>query len=215
MKIISVNVSLPQEVHWKGLTVHTGIFKQPVAGPVPIRELNLDGDRQADLTVHGGPHKAVYAYPSEHYAYWQRELPGVAFTWGEFGENLTTAGLSEDNLHIGDRLRIGSAILMVSQPRLPCYKLDLKFDRKFNVKDIIKRFLQSNRSGFYFSVVEPGVVESDGAPFNPAVGLSGKNEDGGPFKPGVGLSGKIKDGGPFKPGVGLSGKIKDGWPIQA
>ncbi len=154
MKIISVNVGTPREVPWKGTTVVTGIFKEPVDGPVMIKELNLAGDQQADLTVHGGADKAVYAYPAEHYEYWRHELPGVKFSWGKFGENLTTEGLLENTLHIGDRLRVGSAILMVTQPRMPCYKLGLKFGRD----DIVKRFLTSKRSGFYFSVVKEGEV---------------------------------------------------------
>lgn len=157
MKIVSVNVGLPREVVWEGATVQTGIFKEPVAGAVMIGTLNLAGDKQADLTVHGGPAKAVYAYPAEHYEYWRQELPGVLFPWGKFGENLTTEGLLlEDALCIGDRLRIGSAILMVTQPRMPCYKLALRFERD----DMIKRFLTSGRSGFYFSVIEPGEVSA-------------------------------------------------------
>src|SRR5271165_6835263 len=120
MNIVSVNVGMPREVVWKGMTVRTGIFKDPVDGPVMIGELNLAGDEQADLTVHGGAQKAVYAYPAEHYEYWQHELPDVAFPWGKFGENLTTEGLLEDTLCIGDRLRVASAILMVTQPRMPC-----------------------------------------------------------------------------------------------
>jgi MOSC domain-containing protein YiiM len=136
------------------MNVATGIFKTPVGGLVKIGRLNLTGDQQADLTVHGGTDKAVYAYPAEHYEYWRRELPDVTFSWGQFGENLTTEGLMEDTLHIGDRLRVGSAILMVTQPRLPCYKLALRFGRD----DMIKRFLTSGRSGFYFSVIESGSV---------------------------------------------------------
>jgi MOSC domain-containing protein YiiM len=159
MDILSVNVGLPREVAWKGIIVETGIFKDPVAGEVKVSQLNLAGDRQADLTVHGGAEKAVYAYPSENYEYWRHELPKVPFTWGYFGENLTTTGLAENTLHIGDQLKIGTATLMVTQPRLPCYKLALRFDRD----DIIKRFLLSRRSGFYFSVLEEGTV-SAGAP---------------------------------------------------
>ena len=154
MKIVSVNVGMPREVIWKGMTVQTGIFKEPMDGPVMVGELNLAGDQQADLTVHGGSEKAVYAYPAEHYEYWRNELPQVSFSWGKFGENLTTEGLLEDTLCIGDRLRVGSAVLMTTQPRMPCYKLDLRFDRD----DMIKRFLMSGRSGFYFSVIEPGEV---------------------------------------------------------
>jgi len=154
MNIVSVNVGMPREVVWKGMTVQTGIFKERVDGPVAISKQNLAGDKQADLTVHGGSEKAVYAYPAEHYEYWRNELPQVSFSWGKFGENLTTEGLREDTLCIGDRLRVGSAVLMATQPRMPCYKLDLRFNRD----DMIKRFLTSGRSGFYFSVIEPGEV---------------------------------------------------------
>jgi MOSC domain-containing protein YiiM len=132
----------------------TGIFKQPVDGRVMMRSLNLDGDRQADLTVHGGSEKAIYAYPKEHYAYWQQELPDEAFSWGAFGENLTIEGLSETAVNIGDRFRIGAAEVMVTQPRFPCFKLNLKFGRD----DMVKRFLNSRLSGIYFSVVQEGEV---------------------------------------------------------
>jgi MOSC domain-containing protein YiiM len=153
MRIVSLNVARPREVPWKGMLVSTGIFKQPVERRLMLRRLNLDGDQQADLSVHGGPEKAVYAYPSEHYAFWQREL-GRDLDWSMFGENLTLAGLLEDQVRIGDRYRIGSAEVMVTQPRVPCFKLALKFGRD----DIIKRFLESGFSGFYLSVVEEGEV---------------------------------------------------------
>src|ERR1700683_1728948 len=154
MKLISLNVARPRLVVYQGTTINTGIFKQPVSGPVQLRTLNLDGDRQADLTVHGGPYKAVYAYPSEHYDYWRQQLPGFDLPWGMFGENFTTTGLSEAELHIGDRLQIGSAVLLVRQPRMPCYKLAAKFQRD----DMIERFLRSGRSGLYFSVEQEGEV---------------------------------------------------------
>ena len=147
---------MPSEVLWKGMTVQTAIFKEPVPGPVRISKLNLTGDRQADLTVHGGEEKAVCAYPAEYYDYWRQELPDAPFSWGMFGENLTTEGLREDSLCIGDQVRIGSAVLMVTQPRMPCYKLALRFDGD----DMIKHFLTSGRSGFYFSVIEPGEVSA-------------------------------------------------------
>lgn len=156
MQVVSVNVGLPREVTWKGMRIQTGIFKDPVDMPVTISKLNLARDRQADLTVHGGAEKAVYAYPAEHYEYWRNRLPDVPFSWGKFGENLTTEGLMEDALCVGDRLRVGSAVLMVTQPRMPCYKLALRFDRD----DMIKRFLTSQRSGFYFSVIEEGQVQA-------------------------------------------------------
>ena len=154
MKLISLNVARPRLALYKGATINTGIFKQPVSGPVPLHTLNLDGDQQADLSVHGGPYKAVYAYPSEHYPFWRGELPGMDLPWGMFGENFTTEGLSESDLHIGDRLQIGSVILMVRQPRMPCYKLAAKFQRD----DILERFLHNGRSGFYFSVEQEGTV---------------------------------------------------------
>jgi MOSC domain-containing protein YiiM len=154
MIVVSVNVGLPREVTYKGKTITTGIFKEPVEDRARLRRLNLDGDRQADLSVHGGPSKAVYAYPSEHYEYWREQLPGVDLPWGMFGENLTVEGLREDRVNIGDRFRIGSAHVMVTEPRLPCYKLAAKFGRD----DIIKRFLHSGRTGFYFAVLQEGEV---------------------------------------------------------
>ena len=159
MKVISVNVALPRLVAWKGQTFNTGIFKEPVGGPVMMRRLDLDGDRQADLSVHGGPYKAVYAYPSEHYEFWRKELPGMDLPWGQFGENLTTEGLNENDTHIGDVLRVGQAIVQVTQPRVPCFKLAAKFQRD----DILKRVLQSGRSGFYFKVIEEGLVAAGDA----------------------------------------------------
>lgn len=154
MKVLSVNAGLPRTVQWKGKPVSTGIFKTPVSGRVKLRTLNFDGDRQADLSAHGGPNKAVYAYPVEHYAYWHRELPDMALPWGIFGENLTTEGLLEDALKLGTQLRIGSAVVAVTQPRLPCYKLGLRFGRD----DIVKRLLASGRQGVYFKVVAEGEV---------------------------------------------------------
>src|ERR1700691_3532315 len=154
MKVLSVNVALPRLIAWKGQTFNTGIFKKRVAGPVMMRQLDFDGDRQADLSVHGGPYKAVYAYPSEHYEYWQKELPQVELPWGGFGENFTTEGLQDAELHVGDRFQIGSAVVMVRQPRMPCYKLAAKFQRD----DMIERFAHSGRSGFYFSVEQEGEV---------------------------------------------------------
>ena len=168
MRLVSLNVGRPRLIVYKGATINTGIFKQPVSGRIALRTLNLDGDRQADLSVHGGPHKAVYAYPSEHYAYWRKELSGMDLPWGAFGENFTTECLGED-LHVGDRFRIGSATLMVRQPRMPCYKLAAKFQRD----DMIEHFLHSGRSGFYFSVEEEGEV-GEGDSFE----LISRNQDG-------------------------------------
>lgn len=154
MKIISVNVGLPRLVLRDGEPVSTGIFKEPVTHRVMMRRLNLDGDRQSDLSVHGGPEKAVYVYPSEHYEFWQRELPDMDLPWGVFGENFTTTGLLETEVNIGDKFRIGATEVMVTQPRMPCYKLGIRFGRA----DIIKRFLVSERTGFYLSVLKEGEV---------------------------------------------------------
>ena len=154
MKIISLNVGLPRLVLRNDEPVSTGIFKEPVTGRVRLRTLNLDGDRQSDLSVHGGPQKAVYLYPSEHYEFWKRELPDMDLPWGMFGENFTSEGILETETRIGDKVRIGTAELMVTQPRMPCYKLGIRFGRA----DIIKRFLVSERTGFYFSVLKEGEV---------------------------------------------------------
>lgn len=151
---MSLNVGLPRLVLRNGEPVSTGIFKEPVAGRVMMRTLNLDGDRQADLSVHGGPSKAVYVYPSEHYDFWKRELPEMDLPWGMFGENFTTTGLLETEINIGDTFRIGAAEVMVTEPRMPCYKLGIRFGRA----DIIKRFLQSERTGFYLAVLKEGEV---------------------------------------------------------
>jgi MOSC domain-containing protein YiiM len=152
--ILSINVGRPREVESRGRRVRTSIFKDAVTGPVRARTLNLDGDEQSDLSVHGGPDKAVYIYPSEHYAYWRAQLPDVALPWGAFGENLTTEGLLEDAVHIGDRLHTGAAQFMVTQPRRPCFKLGVRFGRL----DMVKRFQQSGRTGFYVAVITEGVI---------------------------------------------------------
>ena len=154
MHIVSVNVGLPREVAWGNETVRTGIFKQPTGGRVVLRRLNLEGDAQADLSVHGGPDKAVYAYPIENYAYWREQLPGRDLPFGIFGENLTLAGLTEDAACIGDELRVGAARLVITQPRLPCFKLGIRFGDP----SIISRFLASNRPGFYLAVLEEGDI---------------------------------------------------------
>jgi MOSC domain-containing protein YiiM len=155
MHIVSVNVGTPRTVEWRGKLVETGIFKAPIDSAVMVRALNLDGDAQADLSVHGGTEKAVYAYPSEYYPYWQDQL-NEALSWGAFGENLTVTGLDEDTLYIGDRLRVGEAELVVTQPRLPCYKLGVRFGRA----DMVKIFLASRRTGFYFAVAREGLVQA-------------------------------------------------------
>lgn len=154
MKLLSVNVSKPRAVSYNGKTVHTGIFKVPVSGRVVLHKLNLDGDGQADLAVHGGIDKAVYAYPVEHYEYWRRELLRDDLTHGQFGENLTVEGMLEDDVHIGDVFRLGTALVEVSQPRVPCFKLGLKM----GIPTFPKQFLASERSGYYLRVLEAGEV---------------------------------------------------------
>ena len=153
MKIVALSVGGPREVEWEGNTVLTSIFKTPVDRRLLVTRLNFEGDAQSDLTVHGGVDKAVYVYPAEHYAEWRRELPEVEFPWAAFGENLTTEGLRED-VRIGDRFRIGSAEFVVTQPRLPCYKLGIRFGRM----DMLKRMLRSGRTGFYCAVTTEGEV---------------------------------------------------------
>jgi MOSC domain-containing protein YiiM len=172
MKVISLNVGLPREVMWRGSSVSTGIYKEPVDGRVALRRLNLDGDRQADLTVHGGEYKAVYCYPLEHYDYWKKELPDRDLPMGVFGENFTLvdspvegyspgdgaasdeSGLPEARVHLGDRFQVGSAEIVVTQPRLPCYKLGIRFESD----DMVRRFLVSGRTGFYVAVTREGEV---------------------------------------------------------
>jgi MOSC domain-containing protein YiiM len=154
VKLVSVNTGLPREVTWHGISVTTGIFKQPVVGRVMLRKLNLDGDRQADLSVHGGEFKAAYCYPMEHYAYWKTQLPGRDLPTAIFGENFTTFGLLEDSVHLGDQFALGSAVVAVTQPRLPCYKLGIRFQ----ADDMVKRFLASGRTGFYLAVIREGEV---------------------------------------------------------
>ena len=157
MKLLSVNCGLPREVVWHGRIVTTGIYKEPVEGRVALRRLNLDGDQQADLSVHGGEEKAVYCYPIEHYDYWKTELLGHALPMGAFGENFTIEGFAEDSVHIGDRFSIGSAEVVVTQPRLPCYKLGIRFESD----DMVRRFLVNRRTGFYLAVTREGEVGAD------------------------------------------------------
>ncbi|HYM39439.1 MAG TPA: MOSC domain-containing protein [Thermoplasmata archaeon] len=154
MGVVSVNVALGRSVSWQGGTVRTGIFKEPVLGRVRVGPLGLEGDEQADLEVHGGPLKAVYAYPSEHYAFWRSALPETALPWGAFGENLTIVGSLESSVHVGDRFRIGTAILAATKPRFPCFKLGIRLGRD----DLVDRFLASGRTGFYLRVVQGGDV---------------------------------------------------------
>src|SRR5215510_7153728 len=154
MKVVAISVGRPRQVQWRGRTVQTSIFNTTVSGSVHVTRLNIEGDEQSDLSVHGGAEKAVYADPAEHYNFWRRELPDTELPWGAFGENFTTEGLLEDEVWIGDRCRVGSVELVVTQPRMPCYKLAIRFGRP----DMVKRFLQSRRSGFYFAVEREGEV---------------------------------------------------------
>ena len=169
MKLISISVGRPREVEWQGERVLTSIFKEPVAGRVRVTRLNIEGDEQSDLEVHGGYEKAVYVYPAEHYAYWREQLPGVALPWGVFGENLTVEGLLEERVHVGDRLRAGSAEFAVTDPRMPCYKLALRFGRS----DMVKRFLRSGRTGFYLAVLKEGEIGA-----GDAIELAGREPPG-------------------------------------
>jgi MOSC domain-containing protein YiiM len=156
MKLLSINIGAPRGIPFRGETVMTGIFKEPVTGKVFVHKLGLAGDKQADLTVHGGIHKAVYSYPFEHYEYWSRELGRDGFPFGQFGENLTVSGLLEDDVHIGDQFRIGSAVLEVTQPRVPCFKIAVKM----NLPSFPKLFTASGRTGFYHRVLEEGEISA-------------------------------------------------------
>ncbi len=169
MKVVSLNVGLPKTVQWRDQPVTTGIFKSPVEGPVALRRHNLDGDQQADLSVHGGPTKAVYVYPIQHYTYWRGELPDVDWGWGHFGENFTVDGMDEESVLIGDEFSVGTARVIVTEPRMPCSKLSVRFGRP----DMPKRFLQSQRTGFYFGVVDEGEIQA-----GDALELVSKHPDG-------------------------------------
>jgi MOSC domain-containing protein YiiM len=153
-RVLSVNVGTPKQVPFNRATVLTSIFKEPVHGRVAIRKHNIEGDRQSDLTVHGGPLKAIYCYPSEHYVYWRQQLPEMDLPYGMFGENLTTEGILEEDVSPGDQFRVGSALLQATQPRMPCFKLGIRF----GLASMVKKFWQSGRSGIYFSVIEEGDV---------------------------------------------------------
>ena len=152
MKVVSVNVGLPKQVSYGKRQVVTSIFKEPIEGRVKVTTLNLDGDAQADLSVHGGLDKAIYSYSGEHYKYWKEVYPTIVMPFGMFGENLTTQGLNEDTVNIGDQYQIGSSRLVVTQPRMPCYKLGIKFGRM----DILEKFINSQRPGIYYKVLQEG-----------------------------------------------------------
>ena len=156
MQVVSLNVGRARHLEWQGMEVETSIFKSSVDGPLRVHTLGISGDEQSDLTVHGGVNKAVYVYPAIHYSYWKRELPDLMFPWGAFGENLTVDGVTERDVYVGDRLSIGTAEFIVTQPRMPCFKLGVRFDRP----DMTKRFFHSGLSGFYLSVAHEGAVQA-------------------------------------------------------
>ena len=159
MKVVAISVGRPRQVEWRGRSVRTSILKTPVSHRVHVTSTNIEGDEQSDLSVHGGVEKAVYVYPAEHYDFWRRELPGADLGWGAFGENFTTEGLLEDEVWIGDRYRVGTTEFVVTQPRMPCYKLAIRFGQI----EMVKRFLQSGRSGFYLAVEREGDVAAGDA----------------------------------------------------
>ena len=154
MNLLSVNVSMPKEVRYKGKIVTTGIFKEPIHGRIKVKTLNIEGDGQADLIGHGGEFRAVYVYSFDNYAYWEGELRRTDFKFGEFGENLTVEAMLDEDIHVGDRFRIGTTLFEVTQPRVPCYKLAMKV----GVEGFYNKILESGRLGFYFRVLEEGDV---------------------------------------------------------
>jgi MOSC domain-containing protein YiiM len=158
MKVLSTNIGQPKEVLWQGVKVKTGIYKEPVEA-ISIRKFFVEGDNVSDLRVHGGESKAVYGYPSEHYEFWGNEYPALTMNWGMFGENITTEGLLEKEILIGSVYRIGTALLRITEPRMPCFKLAAKFGSV----DVIRRFMKSRKPGFYFAVLEEGIVKSGDA----------------------------------------------------
>jgi MOSC domain-containing protein YiiM len=155
MKIKSIQVGIPQTFEYRGRSIVTGIIKKAVTGPVLLRQFNLDGDAQADLTVHGGRDKALYAYSCDAYEWWKQTRPEDSFEYGEMGENLSVDDLPEDKIYIGDTFEVGEAVVQVTQPRFPCYKLAFKFNDPL----IIKQFMQSARPGVYFRVLKEGLID--------------------------------------------------------
>jgi ferredoxin-NADP reductase/MOSC domain-containing protein YiiM len=154
--LVSVNVGMPKDVSWQGKTVFTGVFKDPVAGPRRVRRLNVDGDGQGDLAGHGGEQRAVFVYQLDSYRYWERELGRGDFVHGQFGENFTVEGLSDDDVCIGDRYQVGSAVFEVTQPRVTCYRVGLRM----NDPRIPALLVSHRRPGFYFRVLEEGEVQA-------------------------------------------------------
>ena len=156
MKVLSVHVGSLQEMLRNGKKIRTGIFKRKTERPVKVTRLGLEGDNQANKKLHGGIYKAICVYPSEHYDFWKEELGNPGLSFGDFGENLTTAGLMEGNIHLGDRVRIGSTEMVATQPREPCITLNVRL----GTKDLSERIFKSGRSGFYFSVVKEGIIKN-------------------------------------------------------
>jgi MOSC domain-containing protein YiiM len=156
MRMLSVNVSMPKEVPYREKTITTGIFKEPVEGRVMLRSLNLEGDGQADLKGHGGIHKAAYVFSHEYYAHWERELGREEFPFGQFGENFTVEGMTDEEVHIGDTYRVGGALVEVTQPRVPCFKLALRMEEP----RFLKSFMAHARVGYYLRVLEEGEVDA-------------------------------------------------------
>ena len=155
-EVLSVNISGLCDMIWNGQTIQTGIYKKPAPGPVNVLELSIDGDRQADLVNHGGAQKAVYFYPSEHLPFWESVIDQGPLSPGSLGENFTSKGLLEDQAFVGDCWRIGTAVVQITQPRSPCYKLALKY----RMPDLVPRFLEATKPGFYAAVVQEGVVRA-------------------------------------------------------
>lgn len=154
MKLVSVNVSLAEQVEHNDKLISTGIFKKPTTQRISVLETSLQGDQQVDLKNHGGTDKAVYGFAAEHYNYWREELAKPYLKFGQFGENLTISGLDEDRLCIGDRIKINDCILEITQPRVPCFKLGIALEQK----DMPKRFVQHGATGIYFRVIQQGTV---------------------------------------------------------
>jgi MOSC domain-containing protein YiiM len=154
VRLISINVGLPRDIAWRGATVHTAIWKEPISGRRMVRRLNIDGDGQGDLAGHGGEHRAVMVYQLDSYRHWERHLNRNDFVFGQFGENLTIEGLPDDEVCIGDRYRIGDAIFEVTQPRVTCYRVGIRM----NEPQMAALLVSHRRPGFYFRVIQEGTV---------------------------------------------------------
>lgn len=156
MKVIATNIAEPREILWKGRPQRTGIYKFPVSGPVRLKVRGVEGDLIGNKKVHGGEYKACYLFASEHYDYWKAQYPGLSWNWGMFGENLTTEGLLDDSIQVGDIYKVGTTVVQATIPREPCYKLGLKF----NDQGIINAFIAYGHPGTYVKVLEEGLVAS-------------------------------------------------------